>query len=73
MTSSAASRSTGADACGLAAATRVNGSNRAPMAAAYSSLLCLSRARRALSITAYWRPPTSPCPAVCQDQMPRSP
>ena len=64
VTSSAAPRSTGAAACGLAAATRVNGANSAPMAAAYSARVCPSRARRALSISAYWLgAPASPCAA----------
>ena len=52
--SSAALRTVGAAACGLPAATRVNGANSAPMAAAYSSRVCLSRARRAFSASAYW-------------------
>ena len=73
MTSSAALRSTGADACGLAAATRVNGANSAPIAAAYSSRVCFSRARRAFSARAYWLGPSvSPCAAWCMDEMPRS-
>ena len=74
VTSSAALRSTGAAACGLAAATRVNGANSAPMAAAYSSRLCPRRARLALSISAYWLgAPVSPCAAWCRDIMPASP
>ena len=42
VTSSAALRSTGAAACGLAAATLVNGANSAPIAAAYSWRVCLT-------------------------------
>jgi hypothetical protein len=41
VTSSATPRSTGADACGFAAATRVNGAKSAPIAAAYSARDCL--------------------------------
>jgi hypothetical protein len=64
VTSSAALRTTGAAACGLAAATRVNGANRAPIDAAYSSRPCLSRARRAFSTSAYWLGAlVSPCAA----------
>ena len=74
VTSSAASRSTGAEACGFAAATAVNGANSAPMAAAYSSRVWPRRARRALSISAYWLgAPVSPCAAWCRDIMPDSP
>ena len=74
VTSSAALRSTGADACGLAAATAVNGAKSAPMAAAYSSRVWPSRARRALSIRAYWLgAPISPWAAWCRDIMPDSP
>ena len=74
VTSSAAVRSTGADACGLAAATRVNGANSAPMAAAYSPRVCLSLARRALSISAYWLgAPVRPCAARCREISPLSP
>ena len=74
VTSSAALRSTGADACGLAAATRVNGANSAPIAAAYSSRVCLSLARRAFSISAYWLGPSvSPCAVRLMETRPRSP
>ena len=74
VTSSAALRCTGAAACGLAAATLVNGANSAPIAAAYSWRVCLRRARRALSISAYWLgAPVSPCAARCLDIMPLSP
>ncbi len=74
VTSSAALRSTGAAACGLAAATLVNGANSAPIAAAYSWRVCLRRARRALSISAYWLgAPVSPCVARCLDIMPARP
>ena len=74
VTSSAALRSAGADACGLAAATRVNGANSAPIAAAYSSRVSLSRARRALSISAYWLGASvSPCAARCRETQPPSP
>ena len=68
VTSSAAPRSTGAAACGLAAATRVNGANSAPIAAAYSARVSPSRARRAFSISAYWLgAPARPCAARCGD------
>ena len=74
VTSSSGVRSTGAEACGLAAATRVNGANSAPIAAAYSSRVCPRRARRALSISAYWLgAPVSPCAARCRDIIPASP
>ena len=59
---------------GRIAATRVNGANSAPMAAAYSSRLCPRRARLALSISAYWLgAPVSPWAAWCRDIMPVSP
>jgi len=74
VTNSAALRPVGAAACGLAAATRVNGSNSAPIAAAYSSRDCLSRARRAFSNSAYWLGASvSPCATWCMLTSPRSP
>ena len=64
VTSSAALRSTGAAACGLAVATLVNGADSAPMGAAYSWRVCPRRARRALSISGYWLGAVvSPCAA----------
>ena len=72
--SSAALRAVGAAACGFPAATWVNGANSAPIAAAYSSRVCLSRARRAFSASAYWLgAPVRPCAASCIETRPRRP
>ena len=74
VTSWMASLSTGEAANGLAAATLVNGANRAPIAAAYAPRLIPSRARRAFSSSAYWLGASvSPCAARCREPSPASP
>ena len=74
VTSSSALRLTGAAACGFLAATSVNGSNSRPMASAYSSRVCPSRARRAFSRSAYMLGASvSPWEASSIDTRPSSP